>query len=150
MKSRGGAAMLPICTPIEQKCGSAYYPVHHPDTTQESVVMEAGWAPAIEISRNNGNYELAVELPGVDREDIRVALAQGVLSVRGEKKRDGFTESEVCRCSERFYGFFERTFILPAGTPADRIEARLDRGVLTIHIPLTIEGQPRKIAISGD
>jgi HSP20 family protein len=83
-----------------------------------------------------GVYKVIAEVPGVDRGDIHIDVEGNTLTLRGEKKAEFDEETGQCHCSERYYGSFERTFDLPSDARADEIEAHLDKGVLTISVPV--------------
>jgi len=78
----------------------------------------ADWfAPRSEAKAADGQYEITMELPGVDKDNIDIALHEGVLTVKGEKHSERKEEGEGCFFSEREYGRFQRTFRLPAAPP---------------------------------
>jgi HSP20 family protein len=91
-----------------------------------------------------------VELPGLDEKDVEVKLANGSLTVKGEKKEDKEEREKDYYFSERRYGSFVRSFPLPEGVNADKIEASFAKGVLTIKLPKTAEAQAeKKIAVKA-
>ncbi len=105
--------------------------------------------PRVEMKFEEGVYKVIAEVPGVDRDDIHIDVEGRVLTLRGEKKAEFDEETGRCQCSERYYGSFERTFELPSDSRTENIEAHLDRGVLTISVPVeTGEGHEKKIEIT--
>jgi HSP20 family protein len=107
------------------------------------------FAPAIDVSENDGQYTITVELPGGTRDDVQVELHDGVLSIRGEKKNEREEKKEHRRYVERTYGSFSRSFQLPANVDATRLEASFKDGVLTITVPKTEEAKPKTIAVKA-
>jgi HSP20 family protein len=105
--------------------------------------------PAVEASENGKEYVITAELPGLDEKDIEVALSDGALTIRGEKKEEKEEKAEGSYFSERRYGAFERRFSIPDGIDHDRIEASLKKGVLKVVLPKTAEAQKkaRKIQV---
>lgn len=96
----------------------------------------ADWfAPRSEAKATNAKYEITIELPGVDAKDIDVALDDGVLTVKGEKRSERKEEGEGYFFSEREYGRFQRTFRLPADAVGDEVSADFTNGVLKITVP---------------
>jgi len=93
-----------------------------------------GW-PNIEMSEGDKEIRVSAELPGLDDNDIEINLADGVLSVRGEKRSD--YEDQDRHYSERFFGRFERRIALPAEVDEDRIKATFKNGVLDVRLPKT-------------
>lgn len=103
--------------------------------------------PRVDIAQGEGSYKLTMELPGVDREDLHIDFDDGILTVRGEKKGETEETTEGCRCSERYYGSFERSFELPSDAVVDEISARLENGVLTVTMPVK-EAETKRVEIA--
>ncbi len=108
-----------------------------------------GWGtgvPAVDVVDKQKEVLVLAELPGLDQKDIDVRLSDDMLTIRGEKTEDG-----SYYVSERRYGTFERTIRVPQGIDADRVEASLSKGVLTVTLPKTREAQDRskKIDVKG-
>jgi HSP20 family protein len=96
----------------------------------------ADWvAPRSEAKARADAYEITVELPGVAQDDIDVALADGVLTVRGEKLAERSEEGEDYFFSEREYGRFQRSFRLPPDADGENVSAAFADGVLRITVP---------------
>ncbi|MBX9582626.1 MAG: Hsp20/alpha crystallin family protein [Gemmataceae bacterium] len=87
-----------------------------------------------------------VDAPGVKAEGVEVSVHDGTLIVRGERK----CERSEGGCDARSYGRFEQRLTLPAAVDADRVEAKLSGGVLTIILPKSEEAKPRKIAVRAE
>jgi HSP20 family protein len=92
-------------------------------------------SPNAEASEVADAYEVSVELPGVKTEDIDVTVADGILTVRGEKHSEREEKGRSYYFSERSYGAFQRSFRLPSDADASGISADSEHGVLTIRIP---------------
>jgi HSP20 family protein len=107
--------------------------------------------PAVDVTETEGAYEIAAELPGLDEKNIEVKVADDMLSIKGEKKEEKEEKKKDYYLSERRYGAFERSFRLPDGVDADKIEASFKNGVLTVKLPKTPEAQKKekKIAVKG-
>jgi len=104
---------------------------------------EAAWvsAPAVDIVETGKAYEITAELPGMDEKNIEVKFADGVVTIKGEKKDEKETSKKDYYLSERSYGSFQRSFQVPAGVDADKIEAVFKKGVLTLTLPKSAEAQ---------
>ena len=100
-----------------------------------------GTAPAVDIVEKDKAYELTAELPGLDETMIEVKFAQGVLTIKGEKKEEKEEKRKDYYLSERRFGAFERSFRVPSGVDGDKIEASFKKGVLTVILPKTPEAQ---------
>jgi HSP20 family protein len=98
-------------------------------------------APRIDIAEGKDAIDLTAELPGVDEKDVDVTLADGVLTIRGEKKaeRDEKDKDKNWHAVERSYGSFSRTISLPYDPDAAKVEAKFNKGVLHIHLPKPAE-----------
>jgi HSP20 family protein len=103
-----------------------------------------GMAPAMDIAEKDKAYEVTAELPGLDERSIDVAVSDNVLTIKGEKKEEKEEKEKNYYLSERRYGAFQRSFQLPAGVDASKIEAQFAKGVLTVTLPKTAEAQKKQ------
>jgi HSP20 family protein len=108
-------------------------------------------APAVDVAEKDKEYEITAELPGMDESNIEVKLSNGMLTITGEKKEEKEEKKKDYYLSERRYGSFERSFQLPEGVDADKIEAKFTKGVLKVVLPKTAEAQKsvKKIAVKA-
>jgi HSP20 family protein len=104
---------------------------------------ESTWAavPAVDIAETDKAYEITAELPGMDEKNIEVKFADGVLTIRGEKKDEKEEKKKDYYLSERSYGSFQRSFQVPDGVDTDKIEATFKKGVLSVALPKSVEAQ---------
>ena len=112
----------------------------------------ADWfAPASEASREADAYAIRMELPGVKQADIDIALHDGTLVVKGEKRAERTESTEAWFFSECQYGSFQRSFRLPPDVDADKVAAEFADGILTIRAPRRAQasGGGRRIEIGG-
>ena len=105
------------------------------------------WAPAADISETDKEYLVKTELPGIKREDVRITLDDGVISITGERKQEKEEKEEKRHRVERFYGTFSRSFSLPENVDDKAIRAESKEGVLYVHIPKTKAEQPKSVQI---
>ncbi len=91
--------------------------------------------PAVDIIEKEGAYEVTAELPGMDEKDIEVKLANGGLTIKGEKQEEKEEKRKDYHLHERTVGSFERYFTVPDGVDRDKIEASFKKGVLTVTLP---------------
>ena len=108
------------------------------------------WTPAVEMAETDDKLLLSVELPGMKRKDIQVTLDDGVLTIRGEKKKEHEEKEKRYHLWERRYGTFERSFTLPRTVDAQRIKARFEDGVLKIEMPKSREAKGQRIDVEGE
>ncbi len=107
----------------------------------------SAFAPTFEVKETTESFVINADLPGVDEKDLDVNLHNGVLTVAGHRESEARKDGETYTLYERQYGSFTRSFALPDVADGDRIDAKLDAGVLTLVIPKRAEAKPRKIAI---
>jgi HSP20 family protein len=97
--------------------------------------------PAVDIVDKENAYELSAELPGMDENSIDVKFADGTLTIKGEKRDEREEKKKNFHLAERRYGSFQRSFSVPGGVDADRIEANFKNGVLTVTLPKTLQAR---------
>jgi HSP20 family protein len=107
----------------------------------------SAFVPTFEVKETNEAFLIKADLPGVEDKNLDVALHNGVLTVAGHRDAEERKEGETFALYERQYGSFTRSFALPDVADGDRIDAKLDGGVLTLSIPKKAEAKPRKIAV---
>ena len=108
-------------------------------------------APAVDLTEKDGQYEITAELPGMDEKNVEVKVANGTLTIRGEKTEETQEEKKDYHVSERRYGSFQRAFRIPEGVDDDKIEASFSKGLLTVKLPKTAEAvkNEKKIEIKA-
>lgn len=108
-----------------------------------------GLTPAVDVSETPTEVIVRAELPGMDPEDIELTLEQGVLSIRGEKKREEEKKDEGFHRVERSYGAFSRSVRLPPACLDATVRAGYKNGVLTVTVPKNEKFCARRIEIEG-
>ena len=106
------------------------------------------WAPSVDISETDDNFEIRAELPGVVKDDLHVSVKDNLLTLSGEKRQKNADDTQNYRRTERRYGNFQRRFTLPAEVKTDDIKAEYTDGVLTLSIPKPEAAKPTEIPIS--
>jgi len=104
---------------------------------------ESSWAtmPAVDVVESERAYEITAELPGMDEKKIEVKVANGQLTIKGEKQEEKEEKKKDYYMQERHYGSFERSFEVPESVDVDKIEASFKKGVLTVTLPKKAEAQ---------
>ena len=97
--------------------------------------------PAVDVVESDKSYEITTELPGMNEKNIEVKLADGVLTIKGEKQQDKEEKQRNYYRRERSYGAFERSFEVPETVEVDKIEASFSKGVLKLMLPKKVEAQ---------
>ncbi|MBB3317668.1 MULTISPECIES: Hsp20/alpha crystallin family protein [unclassified Rhizobium] len=115
--------------------------------TQNGLVM----SPAVDVVEKNDAFEITAEVPGLDEKNIEVKLANGILTIRGEKSEETEEKDKAYHVSERHYGAFQRSFQLPDYVDVDAVNASFAKGVLKVVLPKTSNAKKndRKIEITA-
>jgi HSP20 family protein len=103
--------------------------------------------PKMDVTETETEIELTAELPGLEEKDVQINVADGVLTIRGEKKAEKEEKDKDYRLVERSYGAFERSLDLPSGVDPDKIEASIAKGVLTVKVPKPEKAKGKKIDV---
>ena len=109
--------------------------VFNPEPFWPRQLTAGSTAPAVDIAEKDNAYEVTAELPGMDEKNIELKLANGSLTIKGEKKEEKEEKKKDYYLSERHFGAFERSFPLPEDIDTDKIEANFKKGVLTVKLP---------------
>lgn len=107
--------------------------------------------PTIDVVDETDAICVAVELPGMERDDIELQLEGGFLVIRGEKRHEEEKNEKGVYRSERYYGHFHRAVPLPSDLDESKVEATFARGVLTVRLPKLprAEAETKRITIQG-
>jgi HSP20 family protein len=104
--------------------------------------------PLADIVERDKEYLIKVDLPEVRKEDVKVLFDDGVLTIKGERKFEKDEKGDKVHRTERYFGLFERSFVLPDDVDTKAIRAEAKDGVLTIHLPRSAVEKARPLAIS--
>lgn len=104
-----------------------------PANREEELTL-ADWSPRVDIIEDEKEFLIKTELPEMKKEDVKVAVEDGVLTISGERKLDREEKSRKFHRIEREYGSFERRFSLPQGTSGEKVSADFKDGVLQVHL----------------
>jgi HSP20 family protein len=100
-----------------------------------SLSAMAEWNPRVDISENESSYVLQADIPGVAKEDLKVTVDNGVLTLQGERRQEQKQDEEHFHRVERFYGSFSRSFHLPEDADPAGLKASAADGQLTVTVP---------------
>lgn len=111
--------------------------------------FESMLAPDIDVSETDKEIQVSAELPGVEEKDVDVTLADGRLTIKGEKKQESEEKDKEFHRVERSYGSFERTLSLPDEIDENKVSATFKNGVLSVTIAKKKGAKPaaKKIAV---
>lgn len=108
---------------------------------------EAEWSVPVEVSESENAYFVSFDVPGVNKDDIKIEVHGRTLTVSGERKRETTEEGRTSVIRSRSYGQFSRSFTLPDTTDNPKIEAKYAEGVLEVVIPKAEASKPRQIEV---
>src|SRR6266568_820370 len=107
----------------------------------------ADWSPEVDISEDDHGYLLKADLPEMKKDDVRVTVEDGILSVSGERKSEKEDLKKKFHRIERCYGTFRRSFTLPEDADSTKVTAEFCDGVLKVHLPTTPVAKSKAIQV---
>jgi HSP20 family protein len=113
---------------------------------REDVALKA-WTPAVDVYEDESSYLIKLELPEVNREDVKVNLNENTLSISGERRVENEQKRENYHRVERSYGQFYRSFTLPPNVDTGAINAQFKDGMLRLTLPKREEAKPKQIEV---
>jgi HSP20 family protein len=116
----------------------------------EEAMTVSEWTPLVDIAEDDKEYLIKAELPEVKKEDVKVTVENGVLTITGERKFEKEEKGKKYHRVERGYGSFMRSFTLPEGAAGDKISAEFKDGVLKVHLAKSAEAKPKSIDVKVD
>jgi len=122
-------------------------PFRPPSIARESF-GEMTSVPAADVAEHDTEYEITMELPGMEASEVDVKFANGAVTITGEKKQEKEEKKKDYYLSERRFGSFRRAFAVPEGVDTSAIEADFSKGLLTVRLPKTAEAQEKEKKIS--
>jgi HSP20 family protein len=121
-------------------------PMRGEGESEESITLSQ-WAPLVDISEDAKEYLIKAELPEVKKEDVKVTVENGVLTIHGERKFEKEEKGKRYHRVERAYGSFTRSFTLPDDSESDNVVAEFKDGVLKVHLAKSEKSRPKTIDV---
>jgi HSP20 family protein len=115
----------------------------------ESSWFSGAWLPPVDIYETDEALVMKAELPGFAKDDISIELKENTLMIKGERKREGEVKESNYHRTERVYGTFQRSFVLPATVDQEKVNASYKDGILELRLPKVQAAQPKRIAVSS-
>jgi HSP20 family protein len=116
-------------------------------TNGKEQLTVADWMPTVDISETDGEYLIKAELPEVKKEDVKVTVENGVLTIQGERLQEKEESGKKFHRVERSYGSFVRSFTLPESVDEGAVKADYKDGVLNLHLPKSEKVKPKAIEV---
>jgi HSP20 family protein len=105
------------------------------------------WSPLVDISEDNNEYVVKAELPEMKKEEVKVSVENGELTISGERKIEKEEKGKKYHRIERSYGSFMRSFTLPETVSGEKVSAEFKDGILTVHLPKDEKTKPKSIEV---
>ncbi len=116
-------------------------------TNGKEQLTVADWMPIVDISETDSEYLIKAELPEVKKEDVKVTVENGVLTIQGERRQEKEEKGKKFHRVERSYGSFVRSFTLPESVDEGGVKADYKDGVLNLHLPKSEKVKPKAIDV---
>ena len=115
--------------------------------TDDDGLFFANWAPPVDIQETDKEYLIKAELPEVKKENVKVEMLDGVLTIEGERSQEKEEKGKKFHKVERAYGKFVRRFALPTEVEATRVQAEFKDGMLNVHLPKSAGAKPKSVEV---
>jgi HSP20 family protein len=119
-----------------------------PQANGKETMIVADWVPAVDVSETDGEYQIKAEIPDVKKEDVKVTLEDGVLTIQGQRKQEKEDKGTKYHRVERAYGSFVRSFTLPDLVDEQKVKAEFKDGVLNLQLPKSEKAKPKAIEVT--
>jgi HSP20 family protein len=107
----------------------------------------SGWSPAVDVQETDKEYLIKADLPDVKKEDVKVELLDGALTIEGERQQEKEEKGKKFHKIEREYGKFLRRFALPTEVDRSKVQAEFKNGVLNVHLPKSATAKPTAVEV---
>ena len=118
-----------------------------PRANGKETMIVADWVPSVDISETDEEYQIKAEIPDVKKEDVKVTVEDGVLTIQGERKQEKEEKGKKYHRVERSYGSFVRSFTLPDLVDEEKVKAEFKDGVLKLQLPKSEKAKPKAIEV---
>ena len=105
------------------------------------------WLPAVDVEETDAEYLIKADLPAIRREDVKVGVTDGVLTIEGERRQEKEEENRKLHRVERSFGKFIRRMSVPTDVDQAKIAAEVKDGLLSVHLPKSAAAKPRSVEV---
>lgn len=116
-------------------------------TAEDENITVPDWAPLVDIVEDDREYLIKAELPEVQKEDVKVTVEGGTLTISGERKESREDKGRKFHRVERYYGRFERSFTVPDDADQSKVSAEFKDGMLRVHLAKSEKARPKQIEV---
>jgi HSP20 family protein len=121
-------------------------PVAHSEAGRDAMTT-IDWAPSVDISETDNEYVIKAEIPEVKKEDVKVTVEDGQLTIQGERKQEKEEKGKRYHRIERSYGSFMRSFDVPDNVDESKAKAEFKEGMLTLTLPKSEKAKPKALEV---
>ena len=114
----------------------------------QNMLAVVDWAPSVDISETDSEYLIKGEIPGVKKEDVKVSIQDGMLTIQGERKQEKEEKGKKFHRIERSYGSFVRSFRVPDDADENSVKAEFKDGMLNVTLAKSAKAKPKAIEVS--
>ncbi len=132
---------------LQREIDKMFNNVFNGDMQDDGTLLSSEWTPAADVAEQANEYVVKMELPGINKDDVKITIKENVLTIQGEKKHEKETKESNFHRVERSYGSFQRSFALPTTVKTDMIEAAYKDGILNVTLPKADEAKTRQIDV---
>jgi HSP20 family protein len=118
-----------------------------PQVRSQEVIAAGDWVPLVDIVETDKAFVIKVEIPEVNKEDVKVTIDNRVLTVWGERKQEKEEEGKKFHRFERYYGIFTRSFTLPDNVDETKVTASFKNGMLNLQIQKAVVAKHKAIEV---
>ena len=104
------------------------------NTYDSTKLYNSIWQPAFDITEDNKNYYISFDLPGINKKDIDLSISNDILTISGFRESDAEHNDDYNRFNQVSYGKFEKSFYLPDNANQNKVNAKMNSGVLTLTL----------------
>jgi HSP20 family protein len=119
-----------------------------PSRGSDESMAVVDWIPAVNVVETNEDFRILAELPGVEKNAVKLSIEDGVLMISGYRQQEQEDKGTRYHRTERSYGRFERGFTVPDIVDEQKLEAELKNGILTIRLPKLEKARPKSIEVT--
>ena len=115
---------------------------------RDATLTVAEWSPLVDIAEDEKEYLIKAELPEVKKDDVRVSVENGVVTITGERKFEKEEKGKKYHRIERAYGSFARSFSVPDNADDSKVAAEFKDGVLKVRLAKSEKAKPKQIDVA--
>lgn len=119
-----------------------------PSASDNGMLKVADWAPSVDISETDSAYLIKGEIPGVKKEDVKVTIQDGMLTIQGERKQEKEEKGKKFHRVECSYGSFVRSFRVPDDADENKVKAEFKDGMINVTLPKSAKAKTKAINVS--